>query len=624
MDGAPGWAAWCVHLAARPWVPVAGWTGRRSPLAWALPPELAGGETVALVGALHQLAGRARRNRPLPRPSPRRREGAAKSALLTEQVRAWLAESDGAPADASPGLECLAWCHALPCLTVIAAETWWALLSRLTETAADAAVLDPLGQPWPQQLLAVELPLTLGWCFPELEPCRQLVAGARRRLGAALDQLLDAQGVPFAVPAAAFRPLLACWARCLAIGRHLDEGHWSETARQQFSHAVRHALRLTRRDGSQAGDGLATREYTTSAAEMLTTAVQLAGDDDLRRLAAAVLGRRHPRPNKGTRKPRRPAPRAGGSLPLAGISSDHAHTVVLRCDWQRGSPLLTVGYGAPQGESDLSLDLSSGQDLWLSGKVQTEIRLDGQPALPASRWESICWESDEAMDYAELELELTRGVRLQRQLLLARDARLLLMADAVTCGDKAGGGAAHSPSPLWGEGRGDGPSDPPPTWEYRARFPLASGTTFEPADETRDGRLRGRGRAAAVIPLALGEWKTDGRGGGLDVKSDYLEYCLAARGRAFYAPLLLDLEPRRSGRPLTWRRLTVAEGRRNQPPDAAPGFRVQIGREQWVVYRSLTGPANRTLLGLNTYSEFLMGRFSRDGECKPILEIEPA
>ena len=51
---------------------------------------------------------------------------------------------------------------------------------------------------------------------------------------------------------------------------------------------------------------------------------------------------------------------------------------------------------------------------------------------------------------------------------------------------------------------------------------------------------------------------------------------------------------------------------------------VQIGREQWVLYRSLTGPANRTLLGINTYSEFLLGRFERTGECKPILEIEPA
>ncbi len=316
---------------------------------------------------------------------------------------------------------------------------------------------------------------------------------------------------------------------------------------------------------------------------------------------------------------------ASGTAPLSlpGISCERSHLAVLRCDWRRGSPLLVAGYG-PRGAS---IELSSGADLLLNGRIETEVRLDGQPLAACGRWQNICWESDEAMDYLELELELERGVSIERQLLLAREARLLLIADAVT----------QSPSPSGGEGRSEGRSataaaapehpmpDRPPqaSWDYRLRLPLAAGASFQSSAETREGCLRGLGRGARVLPLALCEWRADGRNGGLRAVGEHLELHVTAAGRGFYTPLLVDLNPRRLARPLTWRRLTVAENRLIQPPDVAAGFRVQIGREQWVVYRSLTGLANRTLLGLNTYSEFLLGRFERDGECKTILETEP-
>jgi hypothetical protein len=50
---------------------------------------------------------------------------------------------------------------------------------------------------------------------------------------------------------------------------------------------------------------------------------------------------------------------------------------------------------------------------------------------------------------------------------------------------------------------------------------------------------------------------------------------------------------------------------------------VQIGRLQWLVYRSLAQPAVRTVLGKNLLSEFLVGRFLSDGKVDTLLEIEP-
>ena len=73
----------------------------------------------------------------------------------------------------------------------------------------------------------------------------------------------------------------------------------------------------------------------------------------------------------------------------------------------------------------------------------------------------------------------------------------------------------------------------------------------------------------------------------------------------------------------TWRQqLTVAEQLLNQPRDVAAGYRVQFGKRQWLIYRSLAKAANRTLLGVNLSTEFLLARFGRDGEIETVLEIE--
>ena len=88
-------------------------------------------------------------------------------------------------------------------------------------------------------------------------------------------------------------------------------------------------------------------------------------------------------------------------------------------------------------------------------------------------------------------------------------------------------------------------------------------------------------------------------------------------------PLFFDLRPRRLTKERTWRRLTVAQQLEIQSADVATGFRIQSGKDQWLVYRSLAPPGNRTLLGQNISSEFYAGRFLRTGEVDEFIEIEP-
>jgi hypothetical protein len=45
--------------------------------------------------------------------------------------------------------------------------------------------------------------------------------------------------------------------------------------------------------------------------------------------------------------------------------------------------------------------------------------------------------------------------------------------------------------------------------------------------------------------------------------------------------------------------------------------------DQWLFYRSLTRPANRTLLGQNLSNEFFAARFDRDGEAEELIGVTP-
>ena len=69
-------------------------------------------------------------------------------------------------------------------------------------------------------------------------------------------------------------------------------------------------------------------------------------------------------------------------------------------------------------------------------------------------------------------------------------------------------------------------------------------------------------------------------------------------------------------------RFTVAADLQVQPDDVAVGYRAMIGNQQWLLYRSLARPANRTVLGHNLSTEMLLARFDRKGAVQPLVEIE--
>ena len=150
---------------------------------------------------------------------------------------------------------------------------------------------------------------------------------------------------------------------------------------------------------------------------------------------------------------------------------------------------------------------------------------------------------------------------------------------------------------------------------------LAPGLEAEPAEETREALVFDTRMRLVALPLGLPEWRV-GRAGSLEHSPDGLTLVQESAGRRLYAPLWLDCDADRIGKPLTWRQLTVADTRVNLPSWQAAGFRVQAGQEQWLLYRSLDAPRNRTLLGCNVSCEFLVGRIRPCGSVKRVLEIQ--
>lgn len=517
-------------------------------------------------------------------------------------AKRWLATDPAT--DVAAAKRSLDWLSRLPALAGrFLPALWWQLLERLREEAIRAQNIPPEDYPLVHPMLAAELPLTLGRLFPEIQGSRELLSLGLHGLAAGMEAMLDGEGMPHARYLPLLRPLLACWTRCRAVSS--PEAQWPGEALEQYRLLVRNALRLTRPDGVQALSPFPPSPEETWNPKLFAAAVPLAGEDQ-QRLAAMLLPRgAGAAGGAGAKTP----PDEAAKLPDPAVHSEWAGMAVLRGDWAWTAPQLTVDYH----RGGLAIELRRGRDLLLLGSCGIEIRRNGLPVAPPEEWDSVGWQSDEHVDYLELDGECAGGLHIQRQFVLTRTDGLLWIADSVLC-------------------------DRPGDIDYAAGLPLGPDIAFQKAPETHEGRLVWRGKTgsspspdaesanakplARVIPLGLPEWQSDSRPGKLEQAERSLVVRQSARQlRALHVPLVIDLNSRRLSKPLTWRQLTVAENLQAVPGDVAVGYRVQLGKEQWLVYRSLAPWSNRTVLGQNIVCEMLLARF-KNGQAEALLEIE--
>lgn len=292
------------------------------------------------------------------------------------------------------------------------------------------------------------------------------------------------------------------------------------------------------------------------------------------------------------------------SLPESLWHSETAGMAAMLPEWDIRRGRIYIDY---RGEA-FRVEVEYGGGPAIGGVWETLIDVDGVDQAPAGPWCSICEYSDDDAQYLEFEQRWTGGVRLQRQLMLLRDDRCVLLADAVLR-DR------DLPSARIG---------------YVSRLPIGESLEARPDPETSEIWLvdAADNRRALALSLQSNEWRVGPTAATLEVTPDrHLRLQTASQppsdnGGGLFAPLWFDFQPRRFDRPRTFRQLTVADELRIVDADEAVAHRVQLGSEQWVTYRSLRGERNRTFLGKHLLADFYCARFhAGDGEMEDMLTV---
>lgn len=514
-------------------------------------------------------------------------------------------------------------------------EKWIEECEMLLGIARDAAAISPDEHPLLHQMLAGELGWMLGLILGDWKPARETLAPAKKSFSEGIDRILDEGGLPKSGHLYQLRGLIACWTRVLDLGNSLGTSPWKTLAQKHFEWAILQGLRLTRCDGtavfSQPGLGLLSDEEKREVVGFCATiekALTYDTDPNDGLVALAVL------PGKRTIAGKRREDVADRPLPDPAHHSDRASLTVMRENWPHENPALFVSYGdcgaaKPGNEAEpfggwsdrtvrIELNLKS-QTLW-SGEWNLSVRMNDRVLKPLisaegrpEPWTVNCDILEPEHAYLEIELPLEDGWLVQRHILFAYEEKIVLLADSLV----------RLVPPKDGE-----------TFkiEYESSIPLAPGIKAESDHEawemllsvnnspkSKSSTTKPFGR---VFPLGLPEWKKLESNGEFLAEGRSLRLRMHGEGNGLFAPLVIDLDSLRLKSPYTWRRLTVGENLEVVPAEKAVGFRLQLAKEQFLLYRSLTSTANRTVLGHNLISDFLFAGFDPETGVAPIVDIE--
>jgi hypothetical protein len=469
------------------------------------------------------------------------------------------------------------------------------LLERLVKAARSAQAPLAAGD-----TLSARFVLSVSRLFCDIEACRCLDGDAATALASEIRRLVSAEGTVSLQGSAAMVERVVRWSAARDLATATGALPWDEPTEKLFAKAVRTALRLLGSHGRLlVGAGRMPAAFSDPV-------LIVAAESDRKRVRCTA---------EAVQDPSRPSAAAGrrkkddgrGRLLSRDLHDAAACVAIIRSGWERNAVRVLIDYR----DAVPHLEIAVGDRLLVDGPWQWRASQGGRPLDMEGPWSLSCWESDKKATYLEIIAPLTGGLQIDRQVVLLPRDRVVLLADTITHrpGDSTSGTASE---PRHANGGGG--------LRVESVAPLAATLEGEQAEETREVLVYDTKPRMLALPLALPEWKTAGRGG-FSVTPDGLALDHQTEGSRCYSPLWLDLDPSRHGRQLTWRRLTVADTRQNLPPQQATGFRVQMGLEQWLVYRTLDEPRNRTVLGCNISCGFLVGRIGKTGVVERAIEI---
>lgn len=563
-------------------------------------------------------------------------------------------EASSALSDANERLTAVLWAGAMPGLIQFLPESlWWDVLGRLqwlAVTNQQAVAPDGdvgLAARW---LHAAEVGMTLAWRLAAVPSCARLAEPSCKTLVDNLDGTEETVE-DLAADARSNRLMLASVLRCerllsilakkrfrkaqrntawelavwtAAMTRHDGAAYLSPaTAKQTADDVLPDTLRVEPPSPTKKGRGKGSSSNAIPTGKTITGLFAAAcryEEESLRPAFEASLGARQ----------------TGGrlawevSLPDAMWHGEQSGQVAMMPQWdvRRGRTFLDYRGDAVQ------IDLWAGRRAAIQGVWETTVEIDGKTLQPTGDWESSCEYTDDDVHYIELHQPLRNNVTLQRQIMIVRDDRCVLLSDAVANVTPAKGKRLRKVRCV-------------------SRFPMADPMTATEEEETREVFLGDGKRRAMAVPLAASEWRVgptrsqlkmnpnaNQRGDDASDPSGEDALLTSADAKSFppsqshlvlettgygnvYSPLWLDFQARRFNRKRTWRILTVGEDLQTIPRETAAAFRIQIGSEHWAVYRSFQGERPRTFLGKNLVADFFAARFHPgDGGMEELVTVD--
>ncbi|MEM9587473.1 MAG: hypothetical protein AAGA03_09340 [Planctomycetota bacterium] len=492
------------------------------------------------------------------------------------------------------------WAAALPSLSqVLHHQTWWDLVGGLLELRE--ASLVRCDSHTPQRLLvSAEMGMLLAWQLEDVPSCGRLKKSA-------IQQWQEwADGGQTAVELAVESPhesrlAMASAIRCAALVAELSAAKLKKRQQAVLIDLATWVAGMTLHDGTTAFCDAARRDLVDDLRDggLLAQCMKL-DKEMLGPAISAALGKS----------------KSGGrlaylvSLPESMMHSEDAKVAYLIPEWDVRRGRVHMDYRS----ETVAIELFAGKSRVMAGDWQTTVSLDGAQQHPQGDWINTCEYTDDDVHYVEIEQPWTGGMVLQRQMMLVRDDRCVMMADVILP-EHLGSGEI--------EDRGNAPEKPLGKIEYSCKLPLESSVELQVQDETREALLHDGKSRGLVFPLVASEWRVGPTDGALEPSPDG-NAVFTARGQgALYAPLWLDFQSRRFKRKRTWRKLTVADELRLVDDQEAVGFRVQVGSEQWLIYRSLGEPRCRTVLGKHLIADFFCGRFDTgDGSVDELITVD--
>jgi len=521
-------------------------------------------------------------------------------AAAATKIAKWISQQlPKASYDPYVALVCAGWIHALPDVGRHVSPTQWLEVLQCSLTQVDRAwESGPTDGLFPWMVWACEIPLALAKQLSHLGGKDRIVSETLNRIALLLEESSDNPHGFLAHGGQDLRALLACMMRCRWSADAVGARKWFPPQRKALSKLAIAALILSDSDGKQ----LLFDRSDTSLHEGFWVALNtLVGKNKKLQLSTACglpdsVGKAIGEKPSKLRK----------DATLDVLLPKHSHywekcsIVSMRRSWRDRGCRVAVDFSSDV----IWLDVvgQSGERV-LSGEWDIEIRRNNELLQTDVSWQEVCWFTDDDVDYLELECEVENVCKIQRQVMLMRDEGVVFFADALI---------AQSPE----------------SWSIKSTWTVPDDIVLHSEQKTTEGKLvradNPEQAMALLMPVAMPEWRRSPSHGRMGSERSTLYLQCETKAKNLYSPLVMSLRGISSSPAYTWRQLTIAEELLIQPRDIAEAYRVQVNRDQWVFYRSLTPCTRRTVMGLHLNTEFYAGRFSpSDGLFEPVVEVNP-